>query len=284
MNMDTNQSSQTQEVQEPSRKRTGRRVTKILLVMTLVLGLLIAPRVLAHGVFGDAQRGGRGDMQRDFVTQTLMRLPLGTEIAIDLFNEDPAEGATATARFEAEAGVTSESALASELEAPLAEANYVQISVGERTERIVLPALEADDAVHRMRGLPIRLMGFAEGDAVSVAFFATEDASSATQTLEFTQGVDSAAAFQASIETALADAAVVEVTLPAQTQTIDLTQRAHTQRMGQGMGERMRGVAGLGGAMMHGQAPDMRPMGAMDRAGAPEMRRGMSRDMSRGHR
>jgi len=64
MNMDTNQSSQTQEVQEPSRKRTGRRVTKILLVMTLVLGLLIAPRVLAHGVFGDAQRGGRGHATR----------------------------------------------------------------------------------------------------------------------------------------------------------------------------------------------------------------------------
>jgi hypothetical protein len=150
-------------------------------------------------------------------------LPLGTEITITTYAEDPAEGAAPIDTLTATVGEVSEVAFAEEIRAAAAEAAYLQIVVGERTQSVELP----DTEVPR-RGAPERLPGLRtleQGQTVEVAVYASADDAGPQTTLSFTYGEDSAAAFRAELNDALDEAAVLEVTLPAHERTLDLSAR-----------------------------------------------------------
>lgn len=186
---------------------------------------------MMHGRFmqGASMRGGflQGD--------ALHRLPLGTEVTVETFAADPAEGAEPAATLTLTVGEDSEAAFAEQVAAAREDAAFLRTTLGERTRRVEL----ADDAPFAGRpgarfgamagatpGGMLGVMGVGgleDGQTVSVAVFGAADDAAPSATLSFTYGVDSAAAFHAQLQDALEGAAAVEVTLPARVRTVDLS-------------------------------------------------------------
>jgi opacity protein-like surface antigen len=190
------------------------------------------------------------------IPAAMQGLPLGTEIAVTTYAEDPAKGAVPLETLTATVGEVSEVAFAEEIRAAAAEAAYLQIDVGERTQRVELADTALADSELPRRAGAGRLPGLRtleQGQTVEVAVYASAEDASPQTTLRFTYGVDSAAAFRAALNDAFEEAAVLEVTLPAQERTIDLSARpagfgAHDGAFGPGMGWRdgARGGPGMG--------------------------------------
>jgi len=206
-----------------------------------------------------------------FIERILLQQPLGTDVTIELFAGDPDQEGEPTATFAAVVGEMSESAFAEQVEPALEDASYLRVTVGERTERILLPDVE--DVAGRQ---PRNLWGFLgmrdvveEGSTVTVRVFASEEAVNPEATLAFTQGVDSIAAFTSELEEAARQGGVLEVTLPATSRTVDLQGDA-SRLMRRGMGSSRDAPSVMG------------QRGATPRMGA--MRPGASNDESIGRR
>jgi hypothetical protein len=220
-------------VRTPRPRRTPRRRAAALAAATL---LALAGAALAHGGWGGGPAGldGRGPAAM-LTPRAMQALPLGTELTVASFAEDPAEGATPRAILTATVGEVSEVAFAEDVRAAAQDAAFLQVEVGPRTRRVELP----EDAAPR-RASAGRLPGIGAlelGQTVEVAVFAAREDAAPRTTLRFAYGEDSAAAFRAELEEALADAAAVEVTLPAQERTVDLT-AVRERRQAPGMGWR----------------------------------------------
>ena len=188
--------------------------------------------------FGVGQRvGAAGPL--GMVSGMLQRLPLGTEVNVALYAGDPAEGAAATASLSATVGETSEAAFAQELAAAAEEAAFAVVELGPRVRRVEL----GDAGVRAPQAMLGRMAGQLEfGDTVEVALYAAADAATPSTTLSFTYGEDSEAAFRAQLAEAADGAAAAEVTLPAQSRTVDLAARPFAgARDGYGPGMRMPG-------------------------------------------
>lgn len=261
---------------QPAPTKRKRRWRNGLAIAALILTLVVLPRVLAHGTAGFV--GMTHAMERGGVmaSHLLLRQPLGTSVTIDLFAADPEEGGELIATFEAVVGETSESAFAQQVEDAVMDAAFARITLGERTERIVLPSQDDTTTARQpgmRRALPRVDQALAVGDTVIVNVFANEADASPTTTLTFTQGRDSAAAFREAAEQAMRDAAVLEVTLPASTRTIDL--QAMASRSGR------RGVMTMPGAADRSMADRDGMAGAGFMRGGP---RGEAHDHPRGHR
>lgn len=192
-------------------------------------------------VFGGMHGGMHGrSLGHVLAPAALQRLPLGTDVTVDVFDADPAEGAQPVATLTATVGETSEVAFAGEVQAAAADAAFVTVGTGPRTARV---ALDVDAAPRRapMAGL-MRFGALEPGQTVQVAFFGGQDDAAPSTTLTFTYGEDSAAAFQQAVVDAAAEAAVAEVALPAQVRTVDLSAtpwsgaRDATGARGYGMG------------------------------------------------
>jgi hypothetical protein len=152
----------------------------------------------------------------------LQRLPLGTEVSVALYGADPVEGGEATATLAATVGETSEAAFAQELASAAEDAAFLVVEIGPRVRRVDL----SDATARAPLGMLGRMGGPLEfGDTIEVALYAAADDATPSTTLAFTYGEDSEAAFRAELAEAAADAAVAEVTLPAQTRTLDLSAR-----------------------------------------------------------
>jgi hypothetical protein len=188
--------------------------------------------------------GAAGPAQR--IPFAMQGLPLGTEITITTYAEDPAEGAAPIDTLTATVGEDSEVAFAEEVRAAATEAAYLRIDVGERTQRVELSDTALADTELPRRAHAGRLPGLRtleQGQTVEVAVYASAEDASPQTTLSFTYGEDSAAAFRAALNDALDEAAVLEVTLPAHERTLDLSARpagfgAQDGAYGPGMGWR----------------------------------------------
>jgi len=242
------QRTSTQTTPSQSKRRWRRR----LAIVALIVGLLILPRVLASGaiagVHGKAFMEHREGM---VIERVLLQQPLGTRVTIELFADDPDEGGEPTATFEAVVGETSESTFVEQVEPALDDASYLRVTMGERTERIVLP--DGEDVSGRqprtLRGGLGLHQAIEEGSTVTVDVFASEEAVNPEATLAFTQGVDSIAAFTSELEQVVRQGGILEVTLPATSQTVDLQGNASRfMRRGMGSSRDATGVMGQRGA------------------------------------
>lgn len=179
-------------------------------------------------------------MQGGFVQGgALHRLPLGTEVTVETFAGDPAEGAEPVATLTLTVGEDSEAAFAEQVAAARADAAFLRTTLGERTRRVELadaapftgrPGVRsgamAGATAGAMPGAMFGAMGVGgleDGQTVTVAVFAAADDAAPSASLSFTYGVDSAAAFHAQLQDALEGAAAVEVTLPERVRTVDLS-------------------------------------------------------------
>lgn len=174
------------------------------------------------GAFGPAFGGTFGGTRGGALAPAaLQRLPLGTDVTVQVYDADPAEGGEPVATLTATVGETSEVAFADEVHAAAADAAFATVLTGPRTTRVVL---DVDTDLRRapMAGL-MRFGALEQGQTVEVSFFAGQDEAAPSTTLTFTYGEDSAAAFQQAVIDAAADAAVAEVTLPARERTVDLS-------------------------------------------------------------
>jgi hypothetical protein len=192
-----------------------------------------------HGAFGAGlRRGGAAGPVATLTPRAMQALPLGTDVTVTSYAEDPAEGAAPQAVLTATVGEVSEVAFVQEVGAAAQEAAYLQVEVGPRTRRVELPedAAARPATAGRLPGLGALELG----QTVEVAVFGGRDDAAPQATLRFSYGEDSAAAFRAELEDALADAAAVEVTLPAQQRTVDLSAvRARRQAPDGGWGPGM---------------------------------------------
>ena len=219
------------------------------------------------GMFGGMRDGTRDGEPAPLTPMALQRLPLGTEVAVEVYDADPAEGARPVTTLTATVGETSEVAFADEVRAATADAAFVSVVTGPRTVRVALDGA-ADPGRAALAG-PMRGGALQRGQTVEIAFYQGADDAAPSTTATFTYGEDSAAAFRERVARAAAQAAVAEVTLPAQERTIDLSAdrryegRAAAARPGYGMGTHVHPGAGQPGAMRPGA---MRP-GAMQRGG-----------------
>ena len=264
----------------PARTPSHRSI-KVWLAAAATAGLMIATPVLAHGGVmrpgGDGARddasirdrapmrggaafeqeaGGRGVGVGMMLPGMLQRLPLGTTVTVSLYAEDPSGGAEVTTTLTATVGETSEAAFAQDLQDAVGDAAFMTVDLSERTERIDLTAVP-DGARRAPLGFLARAGGPLEfGQTIEVAFFAAEDDASPTTSLSFTYGEDSEAAFRQAIEDAREGAVAVQVTLPAQSRTIDLASLPyageHMSRTAPGTfgsigAPGMRGGPGIGG-------------------------------------
>ncbi len=172
------------------------------------------------GAFG----GMRGDVPAPLAPlapMSLQRLPLGTEVTVEVYDADPAEGAMPVATLSATVGETSEVAFADEVRAATADAAFVSVATGPRTVRVVLDG-DADPSRSPLAG-PMRFGALQRGQTIEVAFYEGADDAVPSSTTTFTYGEDSAAAFHERVAQAAAEAEVAEVTLPAQARTVDLS-------------------------------------------------------------
>ena len=188
-------------------------------------------------------------------------LPLGTQITVTTYAEDPTEGAAPLDTLAATVGEVSEVAFAEEIRVAAEDAAYLQIDVGERTRRVELPDTELP-----RRAAPGRLPGLRtleQGQTVEVAVYASAEDADPQTTLSFTYGEDSAAAFRAALTDAAGDAAVLEVTLPAHERTVDLS------ALPAGLGAQ---DGAFGPGMAWGDAARGPAMGFQDGARGPGMR------------
>jgi hypothetical protein len=190
---------------------------------TYGLGAMHGPAGMRHhGAFGaGVRRSGAAGPAATLTPRAMQALPLGTDVTVTSYAEDPAEGAAPRAILTATVGEVSEVAFVQDVRAEAEEAAFLQVEVGPRTRRVELP----EDAGARP-GMAGRLLGVGAlelGRTVEVDVFAAREDAAPQATLRFTYGEDSAAAFRAELEEALADAGAVEVTLPAQRRTVDLT-------------------------------------------------------------
>lgn len=168
-------------------------------------GSVAAPRGGAMGAFG------------------AQRLPLGTELTVELFEADPADGAEPIATLSMTVGEDSEAAFAEQLREAASDATFARTTRSETTRRIEIPDVDAPSRASRAPlGGRLALAGLEDGQTVTVAVFAAADDATPSTTLSFTYGVDSAAGFQADLEAAMEEAAVVEVTQPEQVRTIEI--------------------------------------------------------------
>jgi len=183
-------------------------------------GMMQAP----GAAFGPGAMQAPGAAQR--IPGAMQGLPLGTEITVTTYAEDPTEGAAPLDTLTATVGEVSEVAFAEEIRAAAAEAAYLRIDVGERTQRVELPDTASLDPELPRRAAAGRLPGLRtleQGQTVEVAVYASAEDASPQATLSFTYGEDSAAAFRAELNDALDEAAILEVTLPAHERTVDLS-------------------------------------------------------------
>jgi len=255
--------------------QSKRRWRRLLATMALVVGLLILPRVLASGAIAGVH--GKAFMehrQGRVIERVLLQQPLGTRVTIELFADNPDEGGEPTATFEAVVGETSESAFVEQVEPALEDASYLRVTVGERTERIVLPDVEdvAGRQPRTLRGFLGMQQALEEGATVTVDVFASEEAINPEATLAFTQGVDSIAAFTTEFEEVVREGGVLEVTLPATSQTVDLQGNASRfMRRDVGSSRDATGVMGQRGATprMGAMRPGPSSDGFMGRRGHP---------------
>lgn len=221
------------------------------------------------GAAGDAFGGMHGGMLAPLAPLaplsplTLQRLPLGTEVTVEAYDVDPADGAQPVATLSATVGETSEVAFADEVQAATADAAFVSVTTGRRTVRVAL------DAGTELRRTPLAgLMRFGalpRGQTVEIVFYADADDAAPSTTATFTSGQDSAAAFRERVAQAAAQAAFAEVALPAQERTLDLsaTRRSEaleaTPRPGDGMGRGHGPGVGRHGRPGAVQPGDVRP-------------------------
>ena len=220
------------------------------------------------GTFGGLRGGTRGGEPAPLTPMALQRLPLGTEVAVEVYDADPAEGARPVTTLTATVGETSEVAFADEVRAATAEAAFVSVVIGPRTVRVALDGA-ADPRRAPLAG-QVRVGALERGQTVEIAFYEGADDAAPSTTATFTYGEDSAAAFHERVARAAAQAAVAEVALPAQERTIDLSAdrryegRAAAPRPGYGMGTHVDPGAGQRGAMRPGA---MRPRAMQRGAG-----------------
>ena len=167
------------------------------------------------GDFGDF--GGRG--------LPFGRLALDTTVQVTFYDGDPAAGGTVTDTLPFTYGQDSEVAFAQALAEARQNAQYVTVNVGEQTRTVDLSTVTLPT---NNRGLLPRELagarGLQEGSTVTATFYNSDPATGgqATDTLTFTYGTDSEAAFADNFATAAEDAAFVTVTTSPQTYTVNL--------------------------------------------------------------
>jgi hypothetical protein len=166
-----------------------------------------------HGDFGDVRGMG----------VPLRGLGLGTTATITFYDGDPEAGGATLNTLTFTAGETSEAAFAEQFEEARANAAYMQVDLSEQTRTINLSEVVADG---RSFGAGRMLGRLSEGSTVSAAFYNADPETAGatpTQTLTFTQGVNSEAGFADEFATAAETAQFVTITTSPQSYTVNLS-------------------------------------------------------------
>ena len=230
--------------------------TKTTLLALGTVGLLIGGSLVGAQVTGGAQSGGAGsgEVQSDSVQSNSAqsdttpflgrgrhgsgdfgsfggrgfpfgRLALNTTVQVTFYDGDPAAGGTVTDTLDFTYGQDSEVAFAQALNEAQQNAQYVAVNVGEQTRTVDLSAVTLPD---RGRGLLPRELagarGLQDGGTLTATFYDGDPATGgqATDTLTFTYGTDSEAAFADNFTAAAENAAFVTLTTSPQTYTVNL--------------------------------------------------------------
>ena len=170
-----------------------------------------------HGFDGFGDFGGRGF--------PFGRLALDTTVEVTFYDGDPATGGTITDTLNFTYGQDSEVAFAQALAEAQQNAAYATVNVGEQTRTVDLSEVTVSTSGRGL--LPREVVGargLQEGGTLTATFYNgdPEAGGTATDTLTFTYGQDSEAAFVDTFATAAENAAFVTVTTSPQTYTVNL--------------------------------------------------------------
>ena len=195
--------------------------------------------------FGDGDDFGRGFRGLPFGRH----LALGTTVTLEFYTSDPAtsDSSTPEQTLNFTYGQDSEAAFAQSFAEARANASYMTVNVGEQTQTLELPSDTSNtdtssDRGNRHGGVygALSLRGLDEGSSVTATFYDGDPAGDAQtlQTLNFTYGQDSEAAFANDFANAAENAAYVTVTTSPQTYTVDFSEMSSGRGDRFGNGER----------------------------------------------